>query len=325
MAAFWHMESRSLIPLLLVIAPLAGGYAVRRMGWASERLAQWLMTAVLVAGYPAGGFFSIWGMELRAQDLWLPTLGALHVVLMAAGGLAIGRLVTADKAEIGLVSIGSALGNTGFTMGGLVLYHLYGKDGLALMSIYCLMWMPLTVLLTYPIARHYSPDQPRRPLWRLILRSVFDWRSIGLPVSLAAIWLSLRGIEPPGAIASLRVVDAIIFTVTIAAFFSIGLRLQLRKVGATMKLIAAVTVARFALGFLLGYALFRATLLTPWALTGTARNVFIIESFVPTAVTMVGIANMFDLKPHEASVTFVVNTVIYLVAVLPVVLWAFGT
>ena len=318
------MELRSLAPVLLIVAPLAAGYLARRFGWAPERLAQRMMTAVMVIGYPAGGFFSIWGMELHAADAWLPALGALHVALMAAVGLAIGRCVTSDRGEVGLIGIGSALGNTGFTLGGLVLYLLYGKEGLALMSIYCLMWMPLTVVLTYPIARHYASDRPNRSLGRLILRSIFDWRSIGLPVSLAAIWLSARGIQPPKAVATLRLVDIIIFVVTIAAFFSIGLRTHLDKVGELKKLIATVTAARFGLGLLVGWALALATLLTPWALTGISRNVFIIESFVPTAVTTVGVANMFDLKPREASVVFVANTLIYLVAVLPFVLWAYG-
>jgi len=309
---------------MLVVLPLAGGYLARRFGGLSERLAQGLMTAVMVLGYPAGGFLSIWGMEIQVQDLWLPALGAIHVAVMGAGGVLIGRAVAAEKADVGLLSIGSALGNTGFTMGGLVLYHLYGKGGLALMSIYCLMWMPVTVLLTYPIARHYAPHQPKRPLGRLILRSIFDWRSIGLPVSLAAIWLSVRGIMPPGAIARMRVVDILIFTVTIVAFFSIGLRLHLGNLGAIRKLIAAVTAARFGLGLLVGYALAAATLLTPWALTGVARNVFLVESFVPTAVTTVGVANMFGLKPREASGVFVINTLMYLALVLPFVLWFFG-
>ncbi|MHC4984010.1 MAG: AEC family transporter [Planctomycetota bacterium] len=318
------MELKVIIPLLLTAPPLAVGYLAQRRGWASEILAQRLMTAVVVVGYPLGGFFSIWGMELHVEDLWLPTLGALQVGLMAAAGTAIGRAIAADKAETGLISIASALGNTGFTMGGLVLYLLHGKQGLGLVAIYCLMWMPAIVLVTYPIARHYAPNQPRRPLWRLIVRSIFDWRSVGLPISLAAIWLSMRGVMPPEAFLRFRVVDIIIFLVAITAFFSIGLRLRLKEAGAVKKLIATVTAARFGLGLAVGWSLASATLLTPWALRGIARDVFVVEAFVPTAVTTVGVANMFNLRPRAASAVFVVNTLVYLVAVLPVVIWIFG-
>ena len=38
-------------------------------------------------------------------------------------------------------------------------------------------------------------------------------------------------------------------------------------------------------------------------------------------VTMVAICNMFGLRPREASVLFIANTVMYLVLILPLVLW----
>ncbi len=318
------MDLKSAIPVILVVAPLAAGYLVRRRGWLSERFARGLMTGILVLGYPAAGFFSIWQMRLRAGDFWLPALGSVHLVLMAGGGLLIGRLVGRDRQETGLLAIGSTLGNAGFTMGGLVLYHLYGTEGLGLMSIYCLMWMPMIVLVTYPIARHYSPGQPGRSLAGLIARSLFDWRSLGLPIGLAAVALSLGGVAAPPAVRRLYVVDTLVVLVTVAAYFSIGLRLHVGQFAAVKRLIAAVSAARFGLGLALGGALAGATLLTPWPLRGNAMNAFLIESFVPTAVTMVGVANMFDIRPREASLVFVVNTLLYLAVVLPVVLLAFG-
>jgi hypothetical protein len=49
----------------------------------------------------------------------------------------------------------------------------------------------------------------------------------------------------------------------------------------------------------------------------------VVEAFVPTAVTMVAVANMFRLRPQEASIFFVVNTLMYLAFVLPWVLLFF--
>ena len=65
-------------------------------------------------------------------------------------------------------------------------------------------------------------------------------------------------------------------------------------------------------------------MLTPLPLTGLARKVFLVESTVPTAVTMVAIANMFSLHPRLGSLMFVTNTLGYLLLVLPWVLWIFG-
>ena len=63
---------------------------------------------------------------------------------------------------------------------------------------------------------------------------------------------------------------------------------------------------------------------TPLALRDLRWNVVVVQSFVPTSVTMVALANMFDLRPREASALFVVNTAMYLLLVLPVVMWLFG-
>jgi predicted permease len=52
--------------------------------------------------------------------------------------------------------------------------------------------------------------------------------------------------------------------------------------------------------------------------------VYVVQAFVPTAITSVAVANMFNLRPDEASALFVANTAMYLVLVLPVVFWLFG-
>jgi hypothetical protein len=90
------------------------------------------------------------------------------------------------------------------------------------------------------------------------------------------------------------------------------------------RMLTSLAVVRFGQGLLAGLALAWLTQFTPWPFTGLRWHVFVVQSFVPTAVTMVAIANMFNLCPNEASVLFVVNTVTYLVVVLPLVLLCFG-
>jgi predicted permease len=46
--------------------------------------------------------------------------------------------------------------------------------------------------------------------------------------------------------------------------------------------------------------------------------VAVIQGFMPTAVSSVLIANLFGLNTRMASALFVVNTVIFLVLVLPI-------
>ena len=103
--------------------------------------------------------------------------------------------------------------------------------------------------------------------------------------------------------------------------------LRLKKsdvIAGAILLIAGVAVTRFAVAAAMAFALASLTLLTPWPLRGVARNVFLILLSCPVAVTLVAVANMFHLKPRQASALFVVNTLLYLLLVLPIVLWVFG-
>lgn len=310
--------------MAIVAVPTLLGYVSRRFGLLSERVGEWVMIFVGVVGYPAVAFLSIWGESLEPVDAWLPAIGGANVCVMMVLGLLVGRLVARERSEVGLFGIASSMGNTGFTMGGLVMYFLYGVAGLRLVSIYCLMWTPVMVLLLFPVARHYTGRAPRGALWKLLLRSIFDWRAIALPATIVAIVLSWRGVQQPAVIAQWRVVDVLMYTITPAAFFGIGLRLHVSYVGALKKMILALAGMRFVVGAALGLAFCAATALTPWKLTGMHRNVIIIESFTPVAITAVAIANMFGLKPREASALFVTSTLAYVVVIVPLVLWIFG-
>ncbi len=318
------MISRFAIMVSMIAVATAIGYAARRSGKVREEIAGGLMTFVAAFGYPAVGFLSIWALELDPSAIWLPTVGAAHIVLMTVLCLQIGRWVARDAPERGLFALTASWGNTGFTMGGFVIYMLYGVEGLGLVSIYGLMWTPLVVLLVYPIARHYSEHVAPTPLWRLMLRCLFDWRSLGLPTSIIAIFLSVYDVPRPELIARYGVVDVLIYVILPVAYFSIGLRMRVGDVGRMKRAILSLAGARFILAPALGVALAAATLLTPWPLRGIGRNAVIIESCVPTAVTVVAVANMFHLRPREASVLFVANTLTFVILILPLVIWLFG-
>ena len=318
-------EAKLAVTVCVIVASMAAGYVARRMRLASERVAEVLMTLVVVCGYTPVAFLSIWGLgRVDISDVWLPVLAAVHWLLMAMAGLAVGRLMTADRARVGTLGLAAGAGNTGFTMGGFVIFLLYGQRGLGLASIYCLMWTPMMVLMLYPIARRFAPGAAPAPLGWLLLRSLFDWRSIGLPAAGVALFLLLCGVERPAAVSDWRVVDVLMYAVTAAAYFSIGLRLHAAHFLSAWRLIAALGALRFGLGAAVGLVLAGLAGLTPWPMSGLARKVFVIESFVPTAVTMVAVCNMFHLRPREASVLFIANTGMYLAGVLPVVVWLLG-
>jgi predicted permease len=316
------MPTKLILSVALIFVATAGGYAARRLGLVRESAARRIMTVVVVFGYSSIGLLAIWRLTLEWQDVWLPSLGAVHVVVMAAVGLAVGRLLTRERRQRGLLAVACSVGNVGPTMGGLVVYLLYGVEGLGLASIYALMFTPVTVLLLYPIARWHQGEG--RPLARVIAHSLLDWRSIALPIAMLGVVLSAAGVPYPRAVTRLHLVDVLVFAITALAYFAIGLRLYVGYARTVKSVIAAVSAVRFAVGIAVGLGLYALTQVTPWPLECLPMKVFLIEAFVPTAVTTVAVADMFALRPRLASVLFVSNTALYLLLILPWVSWIFG-
>ncbi len=318
------LENPFLRMLVLIGGSMVLGYLARRMKLCSERLAGWLMTFVAVVGYSTVALLSIWGTPLQIADMLLPAIAVVQIGVMAGISLNVGRFLTKDRPEIGLFGITSAVGNHGMTMGGLVVFLIYGSEALGLSMIYCLTFPWVMVLLMYPVARHYSGATPAQRLGPLMLRSIFDWRSAGILFAVVGVVLSVAGVARPKAIETYHVVPAGVYIINVMAYFAIGLRLRVSDIKRLLKLIFALAGMRFVVAMGVCVCLLSLLRLSPWALTGLRWNVVLILSFVPTAVTNVAVANMFDLRPREASVLFVANTLMYLVLVLPIVFWVFA-
>jgi predicted permease len=309
------------VTALVVIVSMAAGYLSRRRNWVSPATGERLMTFVAVVGYPVVGFLTLWGTRLHRSDALMPILAVAHTVIMTFVALGISRWITADRAEKGLFAIAGGLGNNGFTMGAFVLYLLEGETGMGIANIYFILFMLVVVFVSYPLARHYATSQPSQSMGQLIWHSLWDWRSIGLPVGLAGIALSALAVARPPQISAWHVVDVLVYSVTPMAFFGIGLGLHFSRIQSLWRMLIGLAIVRFGLGAVLALILAWLTWLTPWPMRDLRFKVYFIEGFVPTAVTMVAVANMFGLRPQEASALFVVNTTMYLVFVLPLVLW----
>jgi len=307
----------------VILLSMSAGYLARRFRLAGDRSANGMMTLITVLGYPSVSLLTIWKIELVWEHLWLPAMACAQVALMAALAAPIGSWLTKDRGERGAFVLLSAYGNNGLTMGGFVIFMLFGEASLGLASLFFLLFPTIVVLLGYPIARHYGSRGPGQPLGRLLLKSLLDWRSLALPISLAGVGLSLGRVPVPEAVDQFHVVDVLVYAINVFAYFSIGLRLQVSHVLKLRALIVALAGTRFVLGLATGLLLIGVTWLTPWPIHGQALPVAIIQSCVSTAVTAVALTNMFNLRPAEASALFITNTLLYLLVVLPPLLWVF--
>ena len=313
-------SQQTILYAAIIIGPLAAGYGARRRGLLGERLAKVLMAVIVVVGYPTIQALGIWQMDLQPDHAWLPSLATVNALIMVGIAAVVARWVTPDKRRRGLLVIHTSVINSGVTMGGLVLLGLYGQGiGLGIMGIYTLMCTPFMVLVAYPVARHYSPTHGGGSLGGLMLRSIFDWRSIGLPLVIAATFASAYRVPCPAVIGQWRVPMILLYATVVLAFFAIGLRLRFAHTKQLLPLIGALSGLRFIVAGAVAIGLAMATRWTPWPLTGVKWEGFVVECFMPTAVTSVGLASLFDLDADEASTIFVVNTLIFLAAVMPVI------
>lgn len=308
---------------VIVLSTLAG-YLARRRGWLPESASRSIMTVVTIAGYPVLGFMTIWKIQLHATDIWLPTLGFVQAGVLAVAALVMARTAKLPRPDRGLFGLCCTGGNHGITMAGFVVFLLFGEEGLGHSNVLALYTFLNLVVVMYPVAKHYTPDAQKRPLLHLFTSSLIDFRSMGLLVCAAALVLNLCGVRRPEAIARWHVVDAWVYILIVAAYVSIGLRLHLGDVWRLRRMIAGVLAVRHILAPLLGVGLLLLTWLSPWPMEGDIAKIFLIQSSVSVAVMCPVVANMFHIRPREASVIFVVSSAFYLVVLLPLVCRIFG-
>lgn len=319
------MYFRFFLSIGLILVSAVAGYMARRRAWAPAWAAKPLMTVVTVVGYPSVGFMAIWGAPIHWNDIWLPLLGGLQATLMALCALGVGVILFPNRVERGLVGISCTVGNHGVTMAGFAIYLLFGVEGLGLSTVYAIYTFFALVLLLYTIAQRYARASPQQSILHLMSRNLVHWRATGLYTCLLAILLTGLRIPPPAQIETWHLLDTAIYVLIAVSYFAIGMGLRLSNILKVRRAIFYVMGIRHGVGLLLGLTLAGLTQLTPWPLQGLSREVFLLQSSVPMGVMGIAVANMFELKPGEASAIFVTTSLAYLVIGLPVLSWIFGT
>ncbi len=318
------VELRFALSLGLIFLSTFLGYFSRKQSWLPETFAGRVMTMVAVVGYPVVGFMAIWQTTLEWSNVWLPILGGLQATITALLALWLAKKLFSDRAEQGIIGISCGIGNHGVTMAGFVVYLLFGDRGLGLNLIYAMYTFFALVLLSYTIAQSYADNVERKPVLQLMLNNLLHWRAMGLYACIGAIFLTGFNVPVPVSIKHFHLLDISIYTVIALAYFSIGLRLHLSHIREMKKAIISVLAIRHIAGLFIGLLLVAIMYFTPWPLTGLPLKIFIIQSSVSAGVLGVATANMFSLKPEEASAIFVVSSLVYLIIGIPIVMLIFG-
>jgi len=291
---------------ILIIAPFLIGIYIRRKMNEPQLVAKKIVRANLILFDPLIALWSIWGLSLAGDMVFLPVAG----LAMTIAGLILGKL-TAPFITPGLKArttylIGSAVSNHGFTMGGLVCYLMAGEKGLGLSAIFISYFMPVMFIFIFPFAQSSSSG-------KFSLRSAVSFflslQNLPLLAVIVAIMLHVFRIPRPVVFFP---IDALLMISISLYYLTLGINFMFQDLFSIRKEYVFLSGIKFLLLPLLTFIIVQFIDLNP-----DVRSVILIESFMPAAVYSVVVAILFDLDSRLASGMFVTSTVLFIFVVLP--------
>ncbi len=295
---------------VIIIPFILGQLGGRKFAGLKERV-KIIIRMNLICIEPVIVLWSIWGLHFYYDMLMLPAAGFFLVGV----GLLFGRLIVKLTGMAGkrraTFLVSSSLSNHGFTMGGFICYMFLGEKGLGLMTLFLLYFTPYLFLVVFPYANQVSKRQPftlrffmthllspqNMPLAALILGLIFIWTGVRRP-----------DIRFP--------IDAFLATSISIYFFSLGLTFELTHIRATFRENLYLGLGKFLLVPLATFLI-----LQHLDLDRDIKLIIAIESCMPAAVYSVITSILFDLDARLASGLFVLNTAVFIVLILPPLLW----
>ena len=253
--------SFSIITFGLGTGYLGQSNLIRLTGKQIFRLRRLLQRVALLILYPVTIVGVIWIIKIdNAKISLLPLFGPLAIILGGSMALVASRLLKLERRKTGSFFVCGAFSNVG-DIGGLICYLFLGEMGFALGSLYKIFVEFMYYTVGFPIAKYFSVEfTEKRSLMRQLKRLLLD------PFILVAVFslfiggfLNYSEIQRP---AFYKTVNAIFIpTVTILLLISIGLVMQLGRIGEYLKECATISLIKFlllpviitSLGILIGY------------------------------------------------------------------------
>lgn len=296
---------------LVIVVPFLIGSILHRRFTHLSRIANKIVILNLVAFEPPIILWSIWGLKLRGEMLLLPLAGLAMVMLGFGLGKITAPLLLSDIKHRKVFVISSSLSNHGFTMGGVICYLFLGEQGLALSAIFILYFIPFTFLFIFFYA---GMDTDARPVnLKYIFNFFVNIRNMPLCAAVAAIILRFAAIDRPSIDFPLNTFLAI----SIAAYyFTLGINFEAGDLNPFKKEHGLLAGIKFIIIPMLVYLM-----LLPLDPGADVRQVILIESFMPVAVYSVITSVIFNLNTRLASSLFIVNSVMFIIVLLPAFYW----
>ena len=310
---------------------VAGGYAARRRNLVGEHVARPMHLITVSFVWGAVALLSLWRLPPLTENLWLILIEPILVAVPAFGVIPIARRMGCNNKQTGVIATAAGLGNLGFTLGAYLCYTLLGgPDGQGEAALaYAVGQVNLMamsgVLMLYPLARHFGGQEEGDPsIAKLIFKSFFDLRALMVHCAIVGVILAYLKIPYPAVFDDYYILDILFYLGGFGGYFGIGLRLRLGDTRKYLREHALLAGVKFAGIPLLSLGILALINLTPTPLGELGQKVVIVEAFMPVAIQCVMIANLFHLDGRMASTLWLVNTVLFALIPLPVLVFLLG-
>ena len=293
-----------------MILPLVVGYFLRLLPWNCARFFRELINIGIIVLFPALTLFSIWGLVPVFDLVWLPVFGLLlHII---PGGICLlqGRRKYSDSLDYGSYAISGFLSNR-VTLGSLSAYVLYGELGYAYTQMVVLFDNLLTFGFAYPLAQYYRNLHDQKAGLKIDLKQVlFNRNQAPLLGMIIGAMLNWQDVPRPEAL-----LPAFGIAVHFAAWtflLPVGYSIDFGEVRSYWRDAAEISLVKCVVTPLL--TILPAELLIH---DGIALRTLVLMSAAPTAINAVIVMQLFGLNLHLSIATFVISTVVFLIAVFP--------
>ncbi len=308
------------------MASLWAGYLCRRQRWLHEDVSRPVHFHTIAWVWSLVSLLSLWRAPLVAADLGLVVMQVAIVAAAGYGAIPIARLTGRSRDATGVIAVAAAGGNLGFTLGAYLCYSVLDDSlrALGYAIAYVSVMQIAAVVLTYPIARHFGREGRGGSLVWLMARNLLDLRAMPLYGAMAGQLLGANGIALPPWITDAYVLDILFYVGSFGGYFGIGLRLRLGDSFRHIPEHAVLAGMKFAFIPIVTILLLWTLSPTSWALGDTARQVVLVQSFMPTAIQTVMLANLFHMDVRLASVLWLWNLLLFFVVPMPLIFVLFG-
>jgi len=303
---------------MMILAAFLAGSAIRRKFRDPLALSKRMINLNLIFIEPLIVFWSVWALDLTTNLFILPLSGLLIALFGMLAGVIFNILLNLRDKKKTTFLISAGLSNQGFTMGGFLCYLLFGEKGLALSVIFISYFMPFVFLFIFPYAK-------RAGLQRQTARATFlkrakpfflNLQNMPLYAIVMAVFFQVSGLKRPAVHFPL---EPLLLASVGLYYLSLGIHFKSVHIRGGLKENLALAAVKFLIIPAAAISVLGGLPFDP-----AFKQVIMLESLMPAAIYSVVSSILFDLDSGLASGMFVLNTLFFLVLVLPFIMLGGG-